>query len=44
MVKRVLEIIDEQGMTGLAETIYKRTLPFRNKVRWGICEIGRAHV
>ncbi len=37
MVKRVLEIIDEQGMTGLAETIYKRTLPFRNKVRWGIC-------
>ncbi len=37
MIKRVLEIIDEQGMGGLIKTIYKRTLPFRNKVRWRLC-------
>lgn len=37
MIERVLEIIDEQGITGLIKTIYKRTLPFRNKIRWGIC-------
>lgn len=37
MIKRVLEIIDEQGLTGLIKTMYKRTLPFRNKVRWGVC-------
>lgn len=37
MVKRVLEIIDEQGMSGLVKTLYKRTLPARNKIQWGLC-------
>ena len=37
MLKRVLDIIDEQGVSGLIKTGMKRTLPFRNKVRWGIC-------
>ena len=37
MLKRVLDIIDEQGVNGLVKTGMKRTLPFRNKVRWGIC-------
>lgn len=37
MMKRVREIIDEQGVTGLVKTVYKRTLPVRNKIRWGVC-------
>lgn len=36
MIGRALEIIDEQGMTGLVKTMYKRTLPLRNKVRWDL--------
>ena len=36
MIQRVLEIIEEQGMLGLIKTGYKRTLPFRNKIRWGL--------
>ncbi|MDE5824867.1 MAG: hypothetical protein K2H91_09340 [Lachnospiraceae bacterium] len=37
MLERVFEIIDEQGMIGLIKTIYKRTLPFRNKIKWSLC-------
>lgn len=37
MIARVLEIIDEQGLVGLIKTIYKRTLPFRNKIKWSLC-------
>ncbi|MDE7273218.1 MAG: hypothetical protein K2N95_09170 [Lachnospiraceae bacterium] len=37
MVERVLEIIDEQGLSGLIRTGYKRTLPFRNKIMWYLC-------
>lgn len=37
MIGRMLEIIDEQGMIGLIKTLYKRTLPVRNKIRWRFC-------
>lgn len=36
MIGRMLEIINEQGMSGLVKTMYKRTLPARNKIKWGV--------
>lgn len=37
MIDRVREIIDEQGMTGLLRTLYKRTLPVRSRMIWNVC-------
>lgn len=43
MIKRALDIIGEQGVTGLIKTGIKNTLPFRNKVRWCMCSHQRGY-
>ena len=43
MVKRIFDIITEQGLIGLIKTGLKRTLPFRNKVRWIACLCKREY-